>query len=233
MYCARCTYPFLIAVWPVPYCFFLETETKMFGFTFFFNSILIGVGLAMDAFSVSLANGLSEPKMSKKKTCVVAGTFALMQGIMPLIGWFFVHTMVGIFGVLEKFIPWIALALLSFIGAKMLSEGIRELRCRNAAQSEAEADACPVPKKLGIAALALQGIATSIDALSVGFTISEHGVLEAVVAALVIALVTFAICIAGIYLGKRFGTALAGKSAIFGGAILIFIGIEIFVTSFI
>ena len=78
----------------------------------------------------------------------------------------------------------------------------------------------------------VQGVATSIDALSVGFTISEYVLIQAIVAALLIGVVTFGICFAGIILGKKFGTALTGKSSIFGGAILIFIGIEIFVTSF-
>ena len=186
----------------------------------------------MDAFSVSLANGLNEPEMPKKKVIGVAGTFAVMQGVMPLIGWLFVHTMVGIFGVLERFIPWIALALLGFIGGKMLVEGIEENKCRNAALTAEEAASCPMPKKLGFTALLVQGVATSIDALSVGFTISEYILLQALVSVTLIALVTLGICTAGIILGKKFGTALAGKSSIFGGAILIFIGLEIFITSF-
>lgn len=204
----------------------------MFNFQFFFNSILIGIGLAMDAFSVSLANGLNEPEMPKKKVVGVAGMFAVMQGVMPLIGWLFVHTMVGIFGVLERFIPWIALALLGFIGGKMLVEGIAENKCRNAALTAEEAASCPMPKKLGFTALLVQGVATSIDALSVGFTISEYIFIQALVSVILIALVTLGICTAGIILGKKFGTALAGKSSIFGGAILIFIGLEIFITSF-
>lgn len=201
----------------------------MFGFTFFFNSLLLGAGLAMDAFSVSLANGLNEPNMSKKKAFGISGVFGFFQGLMPLIGWFFVHTMVETFGVLEKFIPWIALGLLGFIGGKMLFEGIEEHKCR----SNPENTECPVPTRLGIAALLVQGIATSIDALSVGFTISEYVLIEAVVAALIIGAVTFGICTLGIFLGKKFGTSLAGKSSILGGAILIFIGLEIFITSFI
>lgn len=200
----------------------------MFDFVFFFNSILIGIGLAMDAFSVSLANGLNEPRMHKRKMFGVAGVFAIFQAFMPFIGWVFVHTMVDIFGVLEKFIPWIALALLGFIGGKMLSEGIKEQRCL----ADPEKTECPVPKALGFGALMVQGVATSIDALSVGFTISEYVLIQAIVAALLIGVVTFGICFAGIILGKKFGTALAGKSSIFGGAILIFIGVEIFVTSF-
>lgn len=200
----------------------------MFDFLFFFNSFLIGIGLAMDAFSVSLANGLNEPDMSTKKTLGVAGIFGVFQGIMPLIGWFCVHSIASAFSAFEKFIPWIALGLLGYIGGKMLYEGIKEFKCHEEGGEE-----CPVPKKLGITALLVQGLATSIDALSVGFTISDYNTLQAVVCALLIAVVTFGICTAGIYLGKKFGTALAGKSAIFGGCILIFIGLEIFITSFI
>ena len=77
----------------------------MFDFTFFFKSILIGIGLAMDAFSVSLANGLNEPDMSTKKTFGVAGVFGIFQGLMPLIGWFCVHSIATAFSAFEKFIP--------------------------------------------------------------------------------------------------------------------------------
>ena len=195
---------------------------------FFFNSILIGIGLAMDAFSVSLANGLNEPDMSKKKIFGIAGIFSVFQGFMPLIGWFCVHSIASAFSVFEKFIPWIALALLGYIGGKMLYEGYKEYKCKNEGGTE-----CPVPKKLGITALLVQGVATSIDALSVGFTISDYNTLQAVVCSLLIAAVTFAICAVGVFLGKKFGTALAGGSSMFGGAILIFIGLEIFITSFI
>ena len=200
----------------------------MFNFSFFFNSILIGIGLAMDAFSVSLANGLNEPDMSKGKTVGVAGVFGIFQGIMPLIGWFCVHFIAETFSVFEKFIPWIALGLLGYIGGKMLWEGIEEYKCKSDGGEE-----CPVPQKLGLYALLVQGVATSIDALSVGFTISDYNLIQAIVCALLIAVLTFGICFAGILLGRKFGTIFAGKSAIFGGAILIFIGLEIFITSFI
>ena len=198
----------------------------MFGFFFFLESLLLGLGLAMDAFSVSLADGLSEPKMHERKIFLIASTFGVFQGLMPFIGWVCVHTMVEIFSVLECAIPWVALALLAFIGGKMLIEGIKEMHCK-------EGEVCAVRKKLTLGALAVQGIATSIDALSVGFTIAEHTLPEALVAVLIIGAVTFATCFLGVHLGRRFGTALAGKSAVFGGAILIFIGLEIFITSFI
>lgn len=185
---------------------------------FFFNSVLLGVGLAMDAFSVSLANGLNEPNMRKKKMCGVAGIFGIFQGIMPMIGWICVHSMVKYFRVFEKFIPWIALILLLLIGISMLLEGIKNQSAENETT------------RVGIAALLVQGVATSIDALSVGFTIAEYGLIMAAVCALIIAVVTFVICMAGLSIGKKFGTKFANKAAILGGVILIIIGIEIFVT---
>ena len=193
-----------------------------FNITFFLNSILLGVGLAMDAFSVSMANGLNEPCMRRGKMLGIAGMFAFFQALMPMIGWTCVHTLVEYFSAFEKFIPWIALVLLSFIGGKMLVEGIKNKDCE-----------CPCCNKgLGFGALVVQGIATSIDALSVGFTISEYDVVAALLAAAIIAVVTFFICMGGIAIGRKAGTHLAGKAGILGGAILIFIGLEIFITSF-
>ena len=79
---------------------------------FFVNSLLLGVGLAMDAFSVSLANGLNEPHMPKRKFVFIAATFAFFQALMPMIGWVCVHTIAQYFQSFEKAIPWIALILL-------------------------------------------------------------------------------------------------------------------------
>lgn len=184
--------------------------------TFIVNSILLGVGLAMDAFSVSLANGLNEPDMKRSKMCGIAGVFGGFQALMPMIGWVCVHTIVKYFQSFERFIPWIALILLLYIGGKMLIEGI---------QSE-ESDEKPA---VGFAALMVQGVATSIDALSVGFTIADYSCLMAIVCALIIAVVTFIISYAGLIIGKKFGTKLSNKAQILGGVILILIGIEIFV----
>ena len=188
------------------------------GFTFFFNSILLGVGLAMDAFSVSLANGLHEPKMKMPRVCLIAGIFAAFQFTMPLIGWFCVSSIAHCFKVFESFIPWIALILLLYIGGSMLYEGLKD-------KEEDEE-----PAALGFKALLVQGVATSIDALSVGFTISHYRFAQAVLASLLIGVVTFAICFAGIIIGKKAGTVLANKASILGSVILIFIGIEIFAT---
>ncbi|MBQ9764772.1 MAG: manganese efflux pump [Lachnospiraceae bacterium] len=185
---------------------------------FFFNSALLGVGLAMDAFSVSLANGLNEPGMKKNKLCGIAGVFAVFQALMPMLGWICVHTVLQYFKAFEKFIPWIALALLVYIGTKMLIDGIK---------SKDSFDEKPAVDLYG---LMLQGVATSIDALSVGFTIAEYGFLMALTCVLIIAVVTFFICIIGLIIGKKFGTKFSYKATIFGGIILIAIGLEIFIT---
>lgn len=186
-------------------------------FVFFLNSALLGVGLAMDAFSVSLANGLHDPHMSRRRGAIIAGTFGVFQAVMPMAGWLCVHTIVELFSAFETFVPWIALALLGYIGGKMLLEGIKGEEAEEAAE-------------LSAGALFMQGVATSIDALSVGFTISEYGWLMALVCSLIVATVTFFLCEAGLSLGKKFGTKLSGKASILGGVILIGIGLEIFIS---
>ena len=185
-------------------------------FLFFFNSALLGLGLAMDAFSVSLANGMNEPGMKRSRMSAVAGVYAGFQFAMPMIGWVCVRTVVQAFSSFQRFIPWIALVLLVYIGGKMLYDGLT-------GQEDAETKTA-----LGAGTLLVQGVATSIDALSVGFTISEYGFAMALVSALIIALVTFGICLGGLAIGRRFGTRLAGKASILGGLILIAIGLEIF-----
>lgn len=194
---------------------------------FVLNSILLGAGLAMDAFSVSIANGLNEPHMPRSKMCRVAGTYAGYQFAMPMIGWFCVHAVTEQFEAFRKFIPWIALLLLTLIGGKMLAEGIRSVRSGKSAEAEeaqGKQEAC-----LGFGTLMVQGIATSIDALSVGFTISDYGTMMAAAGSFLIAVTTFVLCMAGLKFGKKFGERLADKATIFGGLLLIAIGVEIFV----
>ena len=186
--------------------------------SFVINSILLGVGLAMDAFSVSMANGLNAPKMSRNMRIMIPLTFAVFQFLMPVIGWFCVRSVAEAFVSFQRAIPWIALILLLFIGGKMLLEGIR-----GGDTEHTDTDLKP-------GALLMQGVATSIDALSVGFTIAEYHVAQALAAGLIIGGVTFVICSCGLCIGQRFGTRLAGKASILGGVILIGIGIEIFIT---
>ncbi len=188
-------------------------------FLFFIHSILFGVALAMDAFSVSLANGLHQPCMKRGRMCVIAGVFSFFQFAMPMAGWVCVHTIAQHFKAFEGYIPWIALLLLLFIGGKMLYEGAKK--------KDGEESECP---KLGFAALLVQGVATSIDALSVGFEIASYPAIMAFVCCVIIAIVTFFICIGGLAIGRKAGTRLSNSANILGGCILIFIGIEIFIT---
>lgn len=182
---------------------------------FILTSIILGIGLAMDAFSVSLANGLNYPQLKKSKSFLIALTFALFQIIMPLIGWFCVHSIATAFEVFKKYIPWIAFALLLFIGIKMIIDGIKG--------EEAE------KSSLSLNTLLLQGVATSIDALSVGFTISNYDIWKALFCSLIIGIVTLIICLLGVFLGKKIGTKLSKYASFLGGGILIIIGIKIFI----
>lgn len=179
------------------------------------QSIMLGVALAMDAFSVSMANGLNDPGMKRNKMCAIAGTFGGFQFAMPMIGWFCVTRVKEAFAVFEKFIPWIALILLIVIGGKMLMDGI---------SGGSEEEDCA---QLGVKLLLVQGVATSIDALSTGFTTSSYSVFQAFISSLIIAVVTFFICIGGVKIGRKFGVRLAGKAQILGGVILILIGLKI------
>ena len=184
---------------------------------FIVNSILLGAGLAMDAFSVSLANGMNETEMKKGRMVSVSGVFAGFQFLMPVIGWLCVHTIATLFTSFQKCIPWIALGLLLYIGGSMLKEGLGKPEEQNLC-SEAT-----------ISQLFLQGIATSIDALSVGFTISSYNLMDALLSSALIGITTWIICFIGLHLGKLFGMKFANKASILGGVILILIGLEIFV----
>ena len=187
-------------------------------FIFIINAILLGVGLAMDAFSVSIANALADSTMSRRRQVIIAGTYAFFQFAMPMIGWLLVKTVVSYFRTIETLIPWIALALLLFIGGKMLWEGLFD-----------KEDHTEEVQRLTAGALILQGIATSIDALSVGLTLATNRAVDAFLAALIIALVTYLICRAGLLIGRRFGVLLGARARVLGGVVLIGVGLEIFI----
>lgn len=202
-------------------------------FNLIINSLGLGVGLAMDAFSVSLTNGLAEPCGTKRRATAIAGIYAFFQMAMPLLGWLLVTTMAAQFKVLNKFIPYVALGLLLFIGGKMLIEGIREMReKKKTGPCVCDENVCACPEKLlkrtAFTGLLVQGVATSIDALSVGLQIASYLWWEALLSAVIIAVVTFGLCFAGVLIGRKFGTKLAEKATILGGVILIVIGIKIF-----
>jgi len=203
-------------------------------FLFFFNSILLGVGLAMDAFSVSIANALNEPDMPKARMCKISGVYSFFQFIMPMIGWICVHTIVVYFSSFQVFIPWIALILLAFIGGNMIVEYIRDSKEKADETTDETSDTTKDQissngKNLTLSLLIVQGIATSIDALSVGFTIADYGFLMAFIASVIIAVVTFFICMGGLFIGRSIGGKLASKANLLGGCILIAIGLEIFI----
>ena len=191
------------------------------------NSLLLGVGLAMDAFSVSIANGIVESNMRKGRMLKIAGVYAVFQTVMPLIGWLLVTTVAHIFVSFSVFIPWIALILLLFIGGKMVIEGIKDRKKGEKKEEKSETS------KLTFGALILQGIATSIDALSVGFTIAEYSFIQAFASSLIIGVVTLVICLIGLIFVKKIGNKFSSIATIIGGVILILIGIEVFVRGII
>ena len=182
------------------------------------NSIFLGFGLALDAFSVSVADAMANPGMKKRRKFSIALTFAVFQTMMPLIGWICVKTIADKFTIFQKAVPYIALILLAYIGIKMINES------RKGGEEENEGVAA-----LTFATLMIQGISTSIDALSVGFAIADYSSLEALVSTLIIGITTFIICIFGLELGKKVGKAFSDKATLFGGCILIIIGLEIFI----
>lgn len=198
-------------------------------FQLILNSFLLGIGLAMDAFSVSIANGIFEPEMKKIRMLMMAGIYAAFQFIMPMLGWILVTTLEEMFTKFSILIPWIALILLLFIGGKMLVEGLVE-GIKNKKQGNKDGkDAVKEARKLTLGALMVQGIATSIDALSVGFTIADYSLLRAFAASLIIGAVTLVICLLGLIFGKKIGGKFVSTATIIGGVILILIGIEIFI----
>ena len=191
------------------------------------TSVLLGAGLAMDAFSVSIANGLADSGMRMKRMLSIAGTFAGFQFLMPMIGWFLVTKAAEKFEWFRPLIPWIALVLLLIIGGGLLKDGIEELRAGKTGDVE-ETDPSEAAK-LSFGALMMQGVATSIDALSVGFTTAAYNTVQALVSSLIIGIVTLFICLAGLRIGRRLGELLAGRASILGGLILIGIGLEIWI----
>ncbi len=190
--------------------------------TYFINSLLLGIGLAMDAFSVSTANGLAFPQMRGRMRCAIAGVFAFFQFLMPMIGWGLVHTLTTRLAWTQKLVPWIALILLSIIGIGMIREG----------KSETEED---MEQAAGLTpgVLILQGIATSIDALSAGFALAQYTWYQAFGSGLIIAAVTFLLSYSGVAIGRRFGSHIRQYASILGGSILILIGLEIWVRAFV
>ena len=184
----------------------------------FTELIFLAIALSIDAMVVSFSQGLIFKVQKRKTSLILAFFLGFFQFLMPMIGWVCVHTVLFYFSSLQKIVPWIALVLLLYIGGKMLIEAFTE-------KESSEKNVTFLTYKI----LVIQGIATSIDALSVGFTISDYNLIKAIITSIEIAIVTFLLCVLALFLGRKVGTKLAGKAGILGGIILIFIGIEIFI----
>lgn len=178
--------------------------------------LLIALGLAMDAFAVAISNGICYRKTGVKEAMYMAFTFGLFQMAMPIIGFFAGRT---VSGAVSAFDHWIALILLAFIGGKMIREGMKGLK---------NPERIILKDRCSFRELLLQGVATSIDALAVGisFAIMDTNIM---IAATIIGIVAFVCTLAGVVIGKIFGAALKQKSEIFGGLILVGIGLKIFI----
>lgn len=171
---------------------------------------LIGLGLSMDAFAISMTNGMCYKELKLKDNLLIALSFGLFQGIMPLIG-FFIGSIFS--SQIAKFDHWIALILLSFIGIKMILDGLKHN----------DFEVKPFKLKL----IFIQGIATSIDALAIGIGFVALNI-NIYSSSVIIAITTFVLCLLAIYLGKIIGNKLNSKAEIFGGTILVLIGLKIF-----
>lgn len=177
---------------------------------------LIALGLSMDAFAVSVSNGMCFRNFGIKQIFAAAFSFGLFQMLMPIIGYFAGYTFSDAISSLDH---WIALILLGAIGGKMIYDGITELR---------NPDSCPAQRCFTVRVLLLQAIATSIDALAVGIGFAVMQV-EIVHAAAFVGIITFTCCLLGSFLGHRFGMILGKRAEILGGIILVGIGVKIFI----
>lgn len=182
---------------------------------FFIESALLGVGLAMDAFCVSVANSLANPNMKFSRMNLIAFSFAFFQYIMPLAGWFLVTTLLGVFNALSSYIPWLSMSVLWFLGVKMIIDG----RVKKKTDEGFSSDVI-----LSFGMLMVQAVATSIDALSAGLTFTAFSLSRVLVACAVIAVITYTLCMIGLKIGKVAGVKLSKWAAALGGCILIFIG---------
>lgn len=192
----------------------------------FLEVFLIGIGLAMDAFAVSICDGITITNLNKRKAVVISATFGLMQGIMPIVGFFIGNLF---YSYIKNFDHWVAFVLLLIIGGKMLYDGIKGL----VKPEEAK------PKVFSFKEVFVQGIATSIDALMIGITLCSvsMGLVDGngfdwsiFVEAGIIIVVTFIISIIGVLLGGGINHLLKGKysiAEIIGGVILIGIGVKV------
>lgn len=208
--------------------------TNTWNASFFISSLLFGIALAIDAFSVSLADSFADPRMKKKKLFLIAGTFGIFQGLMPLLGWgifFGIQQIPGFQDTFNKIVPWVALILLCYLGIKMIVEYAHDIKKDDneiVNELATKSDKQGQITKAFLLTLFVQGIATSIDALSVGFQSFEYDFIHAFTQSMIIAVMTFGLCIIALIIGKKAGAKIGVKAMLIGGIILILIGIFIF-----
>lgn len=199
-------------------------------FEIFISIVLTAISLAVDAFAVSVCDGMVYNDLKKRNGVLIPLTFGLFQALMPLIGF---YVGMALIGYIDSFDHWIAFILLLIIGGKMIFDGIKEGRSKEEVVAK---------KKFTITEVLLQGVATSIDALAVGFTLNSmlEGVsslqLWAWISVSVIGVITFAISLTGLILGIKAGKLFKKKvfiAEIIGGLVLIGIGLKILIEGLI
>ena len=216
----------------------------------FWGTLVYSVGLAMDACAVAMTNGMTDTKMPAKRALLIGLFFGFFQFLMPVIGYFITGIIANAFlEVFKKTSAWISFGLLAFLGGKMLYEGICEwIESKNPSTAGCEdcetLGACTLlPKKedkntLPLGKLFMQAIATSIDALAVGVTLQTLAMSEAGLAlgvwgsTAMIGVVTFALSVGAVYIGKALSGKLTDKAEILGGTVLVAIGLKILLGSF-
>ncbi len=199
----------------------------------FWEIALLSVALAMDACAVAMTNGMTDAKMPFKRALLIGFLFGLFQMAMPIIGYFIAGVVANAFmATFEKISAWVSFALLAFLGGKMIIECACEMRKKGA--EEKTEGACPCSnEKLTAGKLLMQAVATSIDALAVGVTlqmaaISETGLALGVWGATgTIGIVTMGLSLGAVYIGKLIGDKLADKAGLFGGIVLVGIGVKL------
>lgn len=178
--------------------------------------LLVGIGLSMDAFAVSICQGLCMPKLNWRHAAVIALFFGGFQALMPLAGWFLGSRFAGY---IQNFDHWVAFVLLVIIGTNMLREAFGP-------EDDEDEAACAVDAKLDLKQLFLMAVATSIDALAVGVTFAFLEV-KIVPAISIIGTTTFCLSLVGVAVGNFFGTRYKKRAEAAGGIILILLGIKI------
>ena len=208
------------------------------------GTLLYSVGLAMDATAVAMTNGMTYPKLSVKRVLLVGLFFGFFQFLMPVIGYFVTGIIKDNFeNVFKSAAAWVSFGLLAFLGGKMLYEGIQEwIASKHPSTDGCEncetVGACTLlpnendKKTLVLSKLFVQAIATSVDALAVGFTLQAMEVGAGLTLGVwgttaMIGVITLALSFGAVYVGKAVGMKLADKAEIFGGAVLVIIGLKI------